>query len=89
MTLVERSTREVAQNKLLQRVISRASRIRSQRRSISQATEGAFREQQDRATPLGRIAQPEDIALAVTFLAGDDSRWITGQVIVAAGGKRM
>ena len=51
--------------------------------------QGAFREQQDRETPLGRIAQPEDIALAVAFLAGDDARWITGQVIVAAGGKRM
>ena len=50
---------------------------------------GEFREQQDRATPLGRIAQPEDIALAATFLASDDARWITGQVIVAAGGKRM
>jgi 3-oxoacyl-[acyl-carrier protein] reductase len=51
--------------------------------------EGAFREQQERGTPLGRIAQPEDIALAATFLASDDARWITGQVIVAAGGKRM
>ena len=28
-------------------------------------------------------------ALAASFLAGDDTRWITGQVIVAAGGKRM
>jgi 3-oxoacyl-[acyl-carrier protein] reductase len=44
---------------------------------------GAFREQ------IGRIPQPEDIALAATFLASDDSRWITGQVIVAAGGRRM
>ena len=51
--------------------------------------EGAFREKQERETPLGRIAQPEDIALAATFLASDDARWITGQVIVAAGGKRM
>jgi 3-oxoacyl-[acyl-carrier protein] reductase len=51
--------------------------------------EGAFREQQEKTTPLGRIAQPDDIALAATFLASDDSRWITGQVIVAAGGKRM
>jgi 3-oxoacyl-[acyl-carrier protein] reductase len=51
--------------------------------------EGAFREQQDRETPLGRIAQPDDIALATLFLAGEDARWITGQVIVAAGGKRM
>ncbi len=51
--------------------------------------EGAFREQQDRETPLGRIGQPDDIALAATFLAGDDARWINGQVIVASGGKRM
>jgi 3-oxoacyl-[acyl-carrier protein] reductase len=49
----------------------------------------AFRDQQDRETPLGRIGQPEDIALAAVFLASDDARWITGQVIVAAGGKRM
>lgn len=52
-------------------------------------SEGAFRELQDRETPLGRIAQPDDIAAAATFLAGDDARWITGQVIVAAGGRRM
>jgi 3-oxoacyl-[acyl-carrier protein] reductase len=51
--------------------------------------EGEFRDQQEKTTPLGRIGQPEDIALAATFLASDDSRWITGQVIVAAGGKRM
>lgn len=51
--------------------------------------EGEFREQQEKTTPLGRIAQPDDIAVAATFLAGDDARWITGQVIVAAGGKRM
>ena len=49
----------------------------------------AFREQMERQTPFGRIAQPEDIVLAATFLASDDSRWITGQVIVAAGGRRM
>jgi len=51
--------------------------------------EGEFREQQEKTTPLGRIATPDDIALAATFLASDDARWITGQVIMAAGGKRM
>jgi len=50
---------------------------------------GEFRDQQNRNTPLGRIAQPEDIALAAAFLASDDARWITGQVIVAAGGMRL
>ena len=48
-----------------------------------------FEKQMLQSTPLGRRGQPEDIAVAATFLAGDDARWITGQVIVAAGGKRM
>jgi 3-oxoacyl-[acyl-carrier protein] reductase len=52
-------------------------------------SEGAFRDQQERETPLGRIGHPDDIASAATFLASDDARWITGQVIIAAGGKRM
>jgi 3-oxoacyl-[acyl-carrier protein] reductase len=51
--------------------------------------EGEFRDYMEKTTPLGRIGKPDDIALAATFLASDDARWITGQVIVAAGGKRM
>jgi 3-oxoacyl-[acyl-carrier protein] reductase len=51
--------------------------------------QGEFRDYMEKTTPLGRIGQPDDIALAATFLAGDEARWITGQVIVAAGGKRM
>lgn len=37
-------------------------------------------------TPLGRAGQPEDIALPVSFLASDDSRWITGETIFVSGG---
>ena len=37
-------------------------------------------------TPLGRLGTPRDIADAVAFLASDDSRWITGEVIGANGG---
>jgi 3-oxoacyl-[acyl-carrier protein] reductase len=40
-------------------------------------------------TPLGRIAQPEDIAPAAVFLASDDARWVTGQTLILAGGRRM
>jgi 3-oxoacyl-[acyl-carrier protein] reductase len=39
-------------------------------------------------TPLGRIGQPKDIADAAVFLASDDSGWINGQLINAAGGAR-
>jgi 3-oxoacyl-[acyl-carrier protein] reductase len=37
-------------------------------------------------TPLGRLGQPADIADVVSFLAGPDARWITGQTIPITGG---
>jgi 3-oxoacyl-[acyl-carrier protein] reductase len=36
--------------------------------------------------PLGRIGQPDDLADVVAFLAGPDSRWVNGQIIIANGG---
>jgi 3-oxoacyl-[acyl-carrier protein] reductase len=39
-------------------------------------------------TPLGRIGQPNDIASIVTFLASDDSYWLTGEHLFAGGGLR-
>ena len=38
------------------------------------------------ATPLGRIATPEDIADVIAFLASDDSRWVTGRTLLVDGG---
>ena len=35
---------------------------------------------------LNRLGTPEDIADVVAFMASDDSRWITGQVIDVTGG---
>jgi len=37
-------------------------------------------------TPLGRIGEPDDIALPAVFLASDDARWITGETIYVSGG---
>lgn len=37
-------------------------------------------------TPMGRVAQPEEMAAAVAFLAMDKSSYITGQNIIADGG---
>lgn len=37
-------------------------------------------------TSFGRLGRPEDIADVVAFLASDDARWVTGQLIVANGG---
>lgn len=39
-----------------------------------------------RVTALGRVGHPADIAGAVVFLASDDARWITGQVLDVSGG---
>ena len=39
-------------------------------------------------TPLGRIAQPGDIAPLAVFLASSDSGWLTGETILASGGLR-
>jgi 3-oxoacyl-[acyl-carrier protein] reductase len=39
-------------------------------------------------TPLGRIGQVDDIATIATFLASNDSKWITGELIRAGGGLR-
>ncbi len=41
------------------------------------------------AIPLGEMGKPEDIAGAIAFLAGDDGRYITGQVICVDGGRAI
>lgn len=47
-----------------------------------------FEREHVKGVPLGRIGQPDDIADAAVFLASDDARWISGQLIYAAGGAR-
>jgi 3-oxoacyl-[acyl-carrier protein] reductase len=41
-----------------------------------------------RALPAGRWGHPTDVARLVRWLASDDSRWITGQVLNSEGGFR-
>ncbi len=47
-----------------------------------------FHKQAEAQTPLGRIAQPEDIAPIAVFLASTDSGWLTGETLLASGGLR-
>ena len=37
-------------------------------------------------TPMGRFAEPEDVAKAALFLASDDSAYITGSGLTVDGG---
>jgi 3-oxoacyl-[acyl-carrier protein] reductase len=39
-------------------------------------------------TPLGRIGQVDDIAGVATFLASNDSKWVTGELVRVGGGLR-
>ena len=39
--------------------------------------------------PIGRPGSPDEVAAAVAFLAGEDSRFITGQTIYVNGGSSM
>ncbi|HTW78844.1 MAG TPA: glucose 1-dehydrogenase [Terracidiphilus sp.] len=48
-----------------------------------------FEKEALKRTPLGRIGQPQDIASIAAFLASDESVWVNGQVIHAAGGFRI
>jgi 3-oxoacyl-[acyl-carrier protein] reductase len=51
--------------------------------------ESDFRKSLESRTPLGRIAQPEDIARAAVFYASDDAGWVTGQTLILSGGQRQ
>lgn len=51
-------------------------------------TEGDFQKMVESRTPLGRVGQPSDIGPAAVFFASDDSKWITGETLLVAGGLR-
>ncbi|MDO8704418.1 MAG: SDR family oxidoreductase [Sulfuricaulis sp.] len=48
---------------------------------------GAAVTRRTESTPLGRLAQPEEIAAVATFLVSDDSTFINGELIIADGGR--
>jgi len=51
-------------------------------------SEGDMRNMFESLTPLGRVGATDDIAPAAVFFASDDSKWITGETLLIAGGLR-
>jgi 7-alpha-hydroxysteroid dehydrogenase len=49
-------------------------------------TDEGLRTQLERATPLGRIGDPQEVAAAVVFLASPAGGYITGKVLEVDGG---
>jgi 3-oxoacyl-[acyl-carrier protein] reductase len=47
---------------------------------------GELKEELAAKFPAGKVGEPEDAARLVAFLAGDEARWITGQIIHSEGG---
>ena len=46
-------------------------------------------EELDASVPLGRIAQPEDIANVIVFLATDEARYMCGALVEVNGAKAV
>ncbi|GAB7041186.1 MULTISPECIES: SDR family NAD(P)-dependent oxidoreductase [Catenuloplanes] len=45
--------------------------------------------QQAARVALGRLGEPDDVVSVIAFLASDEGRWVTGQVINASGGTSL
>jgi 3-oxoacyl-[acyl-carrier protein] reductase len=49
----------------------------------------ALAAQQVERVALGRLGEPDDVAAIIAFLASDEGRWVTGQIIDASGGTAL
>ena len=54
---------------------------------LAQSSNPGLVEQIISATPMGRMAEPSEIASVIKFLLSEDSGFVTGQTVVACGGR--
>ena len=47
-----------------------------------------FQKMVETQAPLGRMGQPDDIAPTAIYLASSDSKYMTGETLLVAGGLR-
>jgi 3-oxoacyl-[acyl-carrier protein] reductase len=50
---------------------------------------GDYRQMIALQTPMGRLGEPDDIAWAAVYLASDEAKFVTGQVLSPNGGWYM
>jgi len=77
--------REVASHDILVNVVEPGIT----RTAMSLAMPDSLREQAIAQTPLGRMAEPADVAALIGFLCGAGGRHITGQILRVDGGEYM
>lgn len=77
--------RDLARNNITVNCIAPSYVDTDMLRAVPQATMQRFLA----AIPLGRLGKPEELAAAVSFLASDDSSFITGECLVVSGGSYM
>ena len=85
--LTKAAARELARHQV--RVNAVTPGVARTRMSEKLLTDERFRDQYVSEIPLGRVAEPEDIARVVVFLASDQSSYMTGQVVNVSGGTYM
>lgn len=53
------------------------------------STPAEYQEEVLRRNPMGRAGTPEEVAAAVSFLAGEDAAYVTGQTLFVCGGQSI
>jgi 3-oxoacyl-[acyl-carrier protein] reductase len=81
-TLTEAFSKELAPKKITVNAVAPGATVTPMTAWLTEDLRRAI----EKATPLGRMAMPADVADVVAFLASDESRWITGRTILVDGG---
>ncbi len=82
IALTKALAREVGPSGIRVNSVSPGTVVTDMTRWLGEETLEALREE----TPLGVLGTPQDVAEAVFFLAGDNAKYITGQVLGVNGG---